>query len=155
MIEVFLGTNLSSHGTAFDDACDCWETAQESQFRAEVEREDKLQRAIEQLGDQRSFEGEIIPKPSTANDAIRLLDKNKTAIAFRHVPTQGSDKGKRFIVFSNSSLLRLLQRAGLSVELYEIFKKRASELGLLVKQSKPVKLGDQTFNGFWIVDQKL
>lgn len=155
IVQVFLEANLPSHGAAFDDAYDGWESAQESQFRAEAEREERLQRALALLSDQSRFESEIIPKPPTVSEAIRLLDEDKTAVAFRHVPTQGSDKGKRFIVFSNSSMLRLLQRAGLTPELYEVFKKRATELGILVKQSRPVKLGDHTFNGFWIIDQKL
>lgn len=154
IVKVFLEANLPSHGTAFDDAYGGWESAQKSQFEAEADREDKMQKALALLSDQSQYEAEIIPKPSSFEEAVCLLDEDKTAVAFRHAPTQGSDKGQRFVVFSNSSMLRLLQRAGLRPELYEMFKKRASEVGLLVKQSRPVKLGDHTFNGFWIIDQK-
>ena len=38
--------------------------------------------------------------------------------------------------------------------LSDAFKKRAVAMGLLSKQSWPVKIGDTNFNGFWIGDEK-
>ncbi len=154
IVRVFLEANLPSHGMAFTAAYDGLETAQASQLRAEAEREETLRKALELLGDQSRFEGEIIKKPDTADEATRLLDEEQTAVAFRHVPTRGTDCGQRFIIFSNASLLRLLQRTGLDDSLYDAFKKRAVAMGLLAKQSWPVKIGDTNFNGFWIGDEK-
>ena len=154
VVRVFLEANLPSHGMAFTAAYDGLETAQASQLRAEEEREETLRRALELLGDQSRYEDEIIPKPATADEATRLLDEEQTAVAFRHTITQGSASGQRFVVFSNSSLFRLMQRVGLDELMYDTLKKRAAEIGLLVRLSKPVKFGQTTFNGFWISDEK-
>ena len=139
---------------AFTAAYNGFEDAQASQLRAEAEREETLQKALELLGDQSRFEGEIIQKPDTADEATRLLDDEQEAVAFRHVPTQGNDRGQRFIIFSNTSLLRLLRRAGLDDSLFDVCKKRAVQMSLLVRQSWPVKVGGTNFNGFWISDEK-
>ena len=154
VVRIFLEANLPSHGMAFTVAYDGLETAQASQLRAEAEREETLRKALELLGDQSRFEGEIIKKPDTADEATRLLDEEQTAVAFRHTITQGSASGQRFVVFSNSSLFRLMQRVGLDELMYDTLKKRAAEIGLLVRLSKPVKFGQTTFNGFWISDEK-
>nr|WP_302666437.1 hypothetical protein [uncultured Agathobaculum sp.] len=100
------------------------------------------------------FADEIIPKPLTCEEATLFLDENKSALAFRYIPTKGNDKGKQFLIFFNASLLRLFQRDGLKEEWYELGKKQAAEMVLIVKLSKPVKLGSQTFSGFWIADRK-
>ena len=154
VIQVFLEANLPSHGMAFTAAYNGFEDAQASQLRAEAEREETLQKALELLGDQSRYEDEIIPKPATADEATRLLDDEQAAVAFRHTPTQGNDRGQPFIIFSNASLFRLLRRAGLDEELYDACKKRATEMGLLVRQSWPVKVGGVNFNGFWMLDKK-
>ncbi len=154
VVRVFLEANLPSHGMAFTAAYDGLETAQASQLRAEEEREETLRRALELLGDQSRYEDEIIPKPATADEATRLLDDEQAAVAFRHTPTQGNDRGQPFIIFSNASLFRLLRRAGLDEELYDACKKRATEMGLLVRQSWPVKVGGVNLNGFWMLDKK-
>lgn len=154
LVQIFLETCLPSRGEGYCTAHASWETAQESQLRAEEERKQTLQKAIELLSDQSRFEGEIIPKPATADEATRLLDGEQEAVAFRHTPTQGNDRGQPFIIFSNASLFRLLRRAGLDEELYDACKKRATEMGLLVKQSWPVKVGGVNFNGFWMLDKK-
>ena len=154
VVRVFLEANLPSHGMAFTAAYDGLETAQASQLRAEEEREETLRRALELLGDQSRYEDEIIPKPATADEATRLLDEEQTAVAFRHAITQGAASGQHFVVFSNSSLFRLMQRIGLDESMYDILKKRAAEVGLLVRLSRPVKFGQTTFNGFWISDEK-
>ena len=154
VVRVFLEANLPSHGMAFTAAYDGLETAQASQLRAEEEREETLSRALELLGDQSRYEDEIIPKPATADEATRLLDDEQAAVAFRHTPTQGNDRGQPFIIFSNASLFRLLRRAGLDEELYDACKKRATEMGLLVRQSWPVKVGGVNLNGFWMLDKK-
>ena len=154
VIQVFLEANLPSHGMAFTAAYNGFEDAQASQLRAEAEREETLQKALELLSDQSRFEVEIIKKPDTADEATRLLDDEQAAVAFRHTPTQGNDRGQPFIIFSNASLFRLLRRAGLDEELYDACKKRATEMGLLVRQSWPVKVGGVNFNGFWMLDKK-
>lgn len=154
VVRIFLEANLPSHGMAFTAAYNGFEDAQASQLRAEEEREETLRRALELLGDQTRFEDEIIKKPDTADEATRLLDEEQTAVAFRHTITQGSASGQRFVVFSNSSLFRLMQRVGLDELMYDTLKKRAAEIGLLVRLSKPVKFGQTTFNGFWISDEK-
>ena len=154
VVRIFLEANLPSHGMAHNAAYDGLETAQESQLRAEAEREETLRKALELLGDQSRFEGEIIKKPATADEATRLLDEKQTAVAFRHTITQGAASGQHFVVFSNSSLFRLVQRVGLDESMYDVLKKRAAEIGLLVRLSKPVKFGQTTFNGFWISDEK-
>ena len=154
VIQVFLEANLPSHGMAFTAAYNGFEDAQASQLRAEAEREETLQKALELLSDQSRFEVEIIKKPDTADEATRLLDDEQAAVAFRHTPTQGNDRGQPFIIFSNASLFRLLRRAGLDEELYDACKKRATEMGLLVRQSWPVKVGGVNFNGFWMLGKK-
>lgn len=154
LIQIFLETCLPSRGAGYCTAHASWETAQESQLRAEAEREETLRKALELLGDQSRFEGEIIQKPDTADEATRLLDDKHEAVAFRHTPTQGNNRDRPFIIFSHASLLRLLRRAGLEEELYDACKKRAAEMGLLVKQSWPVKVGGVNFNGFWMLDKK-
>ena len=154
VIQIFLEANLPSHGMAFTAAYNGFEDAQASQLRAEAEREETLRKALELLGDQSRYEDEIIPKPATADEATRLLDDEQAAVAFRHTPTQGNGRGQPFIIFSNASLFRLLQRAGLDEELYDACKKRATEMGLLVRQSWPVKVGGVNFNAFWMLDKK-
>lgn len=154
VVQIFLEANLPSHGMAHSAAYDGLETAQKSQLRAEEEREETLRRALEPLGDQSRFEDEIIKKPDTADEATRLLDDEQAAVAFRHTPTQGNDRGQPFIIFSNASLFRLLRRAGLDEELYDACKKRVTEMGLLVRQSWPVKVGGVNFNGFCMLDKK-
>lgn len=154
VVRVFLEANLPSHGMAFTAAYDGLETAQASQLRAEEEREETLRRALELLGDQSRYEDEIIPKPATADEATRLLDEEREAVAFRHTPTRGPESGKHFIIFSNASLFRLLKRVNMDELLFDAFKKRAAAMGLLSKQSWPVKIGDTNFNGFWIGDEK-
>ena len=84
-----------------------------------------------------------------------LLDDEQTAVAFRYTPSRGLETGKRFLIFSNASLLRLLTRVGLDDTLYDACKKRAAAAGLLARQSKPVKFGQAQFNGFWVLDEKL
>ena len=154
VVRVFLEANLPSHGMAFTAAYDGLETAQASQLRAEEEREETLRRALELLGDQSRYEDEIIPKPATADEATRLLDEEREAVAFRHTPTRGPESGKHFIIFSNASLFRLLKRVNMDELLFDTFKKRASALAILVRQSYAVKFGTVPFNGFWIVDEK-
>ena len=154
VIQIFLEANLPSHGMAFTAAYNGFEDAQASQLRAEAEREETLRKALELLGDQSRYEDEIIPKPATADEATRLLDDEQAAVAFRHTPTQGNGRGQPFIIFSNASLFRLLRRAGLDEELYDACKKRATEMGLLVRQSWPVKVGGVNFNAFWMLDKK-
>ena len=114
----------------------------------------KPNRALELLGDQSRYEDEIIPKPATADEATRLLDEEREAVAFRHTPTRGPESGKHFIIFSNASLFRLLKRVNMDELLFDTFKKRASALAILVRQSYAVKFGTVPFNGFWIVDEK-
>ncbi len=154
VMRIFLEANLPSHGMAFTAAYDGLETAQASQLRAEEEREETLRRALELLGDQSRYEDEIIPKPATADEATRLLDEEREAVAFRHTPTRGPESGKHFIIFSNASLFRLLKRVNMDELLFDTFKKRASALAILVRQSYAVKFGTVPFNGFWIVDEK-
>ena len=154
VMRIFLEANLPSHGMAHTAAYDGLETAQEVQLRTEAEREETLRKALELLGEQSRFEVEIIKKPDTADEATRLLDDEQAAVAFRHTPTQGNDRGQPFIIFSNASLFRLLRRAGLDEELYDACKKRATEMGLLVRQSWPVKVGGVNLNGFWMLDKK-
>lgn len=154
VMRIFLEANLPSHGMAFTAAYDSLETAQASQLRAEEEREETLRRALELLGDQSRYEDEIIPKPATADEATRLLDEEREAVAFRHTPTRGPESGKHFIIFSNASLFRLLKRVNMDELLFDTFKKRASALAILVRQSYAVKFGTVPFNGFWIVDEK-
>lgn len=154
VIQIFLEVNFPSGGTAQSAACDGWEQSQESQLRAEEEREETLRRALELLGDQSRYEDEIIPKPATADEATRLLDEEREAVAFRHTPTRGPESGKHFIIFSNASLFRLLKRVNMDELLFDTFKKRASALAILVRQSYAVKFGTVPFNGFWIVDEK-
>lgn len=154
VMRIFLEANLPSHGMAHTAAYDGLETAQEAQLRTEAEREETLRKALELLGEQSRFEVEIIKKPDTADEATRLLDDEQAAVAFRHTPTQGNDRGQPFIIFSNASLFRLLRRAGLDEELYDACKKRATEMGLLVRQSWPVKVGGVNLNGFWMLDKK-
>lgn len=151
---VFLDSVFPKQGQARETAKTSFQTAQKRQKEAEAEREETLRKALELLGDQSRFEDKIIKKPDTAAEATRLLDEQCEAVAFRHTPTRGSDCGQRFIIFSNTSLFRLLQRAGLDDSLYDVFKKRAVAMGLMVKQSWPVKVGDTNFNGFWICDKK-
>ena len=155
VIQIFLEINFPSGGTAQSAACDGWEQSQESQLRAEEEREKTLRKAIELLGDQSRFKDEIIKKPATAEEATHLLDDEQTAVAFRYTPSRGLETGKRFLIFSNASLLRLLTRVGLDDTLYDACKKRAAAAGLLARQSKPVKFGQAQFNGFWVLDEKL
>ena len=154
VVQIFLEANLPSHGMAHSAAYDGLETAQKSQLRAEEEREETLRRALELLGDQSRFEDEIIKKPDTAAEAIQLLDEEQTAVAFRHTPTKGPECDKHFIIFSNASLFRLLRRVNMDELLFDAFKKRAVAMGLLSKQSWPVKIGDTNFSGFWIGDEK-
>ena len=154
VVRVFLEANLPSHGMAFTAAYDGLETAQEAQSRTEAEREETLRKALELLGDQSRYEDEIIPKPATADEATRLLDEEREAVAFRHTPTRGPESGKHFIIFSNASLFRLLKRVNMDELLFDTFKKRASALAILVRQSYAVKFGTVPFNGFWIVDKK-
>lgn len=150
VIQIFLEANFSSGGTAQSAACDGWEQSQESQLRAEKEREKTLRKALELLGDQSRFEDEIIKKPATAEEATRLLDDEQSAVAFRHTPSRGLEAGKHFVIFSNASLLRLLTRVGLDDAMYDALKKRAAAMGLLARQSSPVKFGQTQFNGFWL-----
>ena len=154
VMRIFLEANLPSHGMAHTAAYDGLETAQEAQLRTEAEREETLRKALELLGDQSRFEDEIIKKPDTAAEAIQLLDEEQTAVAFRHTPTKGPESGKHFIIFSNASLFRLLKRVNMDELLFDTFKKRASALAILVRQSYAVKFGTVPFNGFWIVDEK-
>ena len=148
VIQIFLEINFPSGGTAQSAACDGWEQSQESQLRAEEEREKTLRKALELLGDQSRFKDEIIKKPATAEEATHLLDDEQTAVAFRYTPSRGLETGKRFLIFSNASLLRLLTRVGLDDTLYDACKKRAAAAGLLARQSKPVKFGQAQVNGF-------
>ena len=99
VVQIFLEANRPSHGMAHTAAYDGLETAQESQLRAEAEREETLRKALELLGDQSRFEDEIIKKPDTAAEAIQLLDEEQTAVAFRHTPTKGPECDKHFIIF--------------------------------------------------------
>ena len=154
ILRVFLDSVFPKQGQAKKTAETSFQTAQKRQKEAEEEREKILQDALELLGDQSRFEGEIIKKPDTSDDATRLLDEKQTAVAFRHTITQGAASGQHFVVFSNSSLFRLVQRVGLDESMYDVLKKRAAEIGLLVRLSKPVKFGQTTFNGFWISDEK-
>lgn len=154
VVRIFLESNLPSHGMAFTAAYNGFEDAQASQLRAEAEREETLRKALELLSDQSRFEGEIIKKPDSAAEATRLLDEEREAVAFRHTPTRGPESGKHFVIFSNASLLRLLKRVNMDELLFDTFKKRASALAILVRQSYAVKFGTVPFNGFWIVDEK-
>ena len=81
VIQIFLEINFPSGGTAQSAACDGWEQSQESQLRAEEEREKTLRKALELLGDQSRFKDEIIKKPATAEEATHLLDDEQTAVA--------------------------------------------------------------------------
>lgn len=151
---VFLDSVFPNQDQAKGTAQTGFQTAQKRQKEAEEEREKTLQDALELLRDQSRFDGEIVKKPGTSDDATRLLDKEQTAVAFRHTITQGVASGQHFVVFSNSSLFRLVQRVGLDESMYDVLKKRAAEIGLLVRLSKPVKFGQTSFNGFWFYDQK-
>ena len=75
VIQIFLEINFPSGGTAQSAACHGWEQSQESQLRAEEEREKTLRKALELLGDQSRFKDEIIKKPATAEEATHLLDQ--------------------------------------------------------------------------------
>lgn len=154
LLGVFLNSVFPKQGQARETAKTSFQTAQKRQKEAAAEREKILQRALDLVADQSRYEKEIIRKPATSDDATRLLDEEQTAIAFRHTITQGAASGRRFVVFSNSSLFRLVQRVGVDESMYDAFKKRAAKIGLLVRLSKPVKFGQTTFNGFWISDEK-
>ncbi len=126
ILRVFLDSVFPKQGQAKKTAETSFQTAQKRQKEAEEEREKILQDALELLGDQSRFEGEIIKKPGTSDDATRLLDEEQTAVAFRHTITQGAASGQHFVVFSNSSLFRLVQRVRLDESMYDVLKKTCS-----------------------------
>lgn len=101
------------------------------------------------------FADEIIPKPLTCEEATLFLDENKSALAFRYIPTKGNDKGKQFLIFFNASLLRLFQRDGLKEEWYELGKKTGCRNGSDRETIKACKTGFSNLQWFLDCGQKV
>ena len=151
---VFLDSVFPKQGQARKTAQTGFQTAQKRQKEAEEEREKILQRALDLVADQSSYEKEIIDKPASRDEGKKLLNIDQSAIAFRYVRTSGTYEGKHFIVFTDPSLLRLLKRVGMTEELYGPFKERALKAGVMVMSSVSARLHSQSLNGFWFYDQK-
>lgn len=154
LLGVFLNSVFSKQGQARETAITSFQTAQKRQKEAEAEREKILQRALDLVADQSSYEKEIIDKPASRDEGKKLLNIDQSAIAFRYVRTSGTYEGKHFIVFTDPSLLRLLKRVGMTEELYGPFKERALKAGVMVMSSVSARLHSQSLNGFWFYDQK-
>jgi hypothetical protein len=77
VIQIFLEINFPSGGTAQSAACDGWEQSQESQLRAEEEREKTLRKALELLGDQSRFKDEIIKKPARKRRTCLMTSRRR------------------------------------------------------------------------------
>lgn len=154
LLGVFLNSVFPKQGQARETAITSFQTAQKRQKEAEAEREKILQRALDLVADQSSYEKEIIDKPASRDEGKKLLNIDQSAIAFRYVRTSGTYEGKHFIVFTDPSLLRLLKRVGMTEELYGPFKERALKAGVMVMSSVSARLHSQSLNGFWFYDQK-
>lgn len=151
---VFLDSVFSKQGQARETAQTGFQTAQKRQKDAEEEREKILQRALDLVRDQSSYENEIIDKPASRDECKKLLNIDQSAIAFRYVLASGQYEGQHFIVFTDDSLLRLLKRVGMTKELYGPFKARALKAEVMVMSSVSARFHGLSLNGFWFYDQK-
>ncbi len=154
LLRVFLDSVFPKQGQARETAQTGFQTAQKRQKEAEEEREKILQNALDLVADQSSYENKIIDKPATADEAKKRLKTDPDAVAFRHSPTVKEYAGQHFIVFTEQSLLRFLERVGMTEELYSVFKARAVKMADMISDRHSVKFKDGTVYGFWFPDQK-
>lgn len=104
-----------------------------------------LQEALRRLTDVSAYCNRIIEKPASVEEAkARLTDD---AAAFRHTPLKGPQKGSELLVCTKESLLRLLEPAGLTPELYSTFCSRCKEEALLINQDQSITLNGRSFHG--------
>lgn len=151
---VFLRANFPGQGDAVESAYTSLEASQAAQFEAEAGRKKIIADALDLLGDPQRYEGEIISKPASKADAETALDRDQTAVAFRFSPIKGEDRGHQFLVFSKTSMLRLLRRVNIDEQLFSAFLQQAESSGLVAKKYHAVTLGGGSFSGIWVTAEK-
>lgn len=124
--------------------CLLFDTEQQ-QRKAEEEREAAIAKAIDLLAHPDRFAREIIPRPSSKEEADDHLNRSADAVAFEFCPIKGADAGQHFLAFSKDSLLRLLRRVSVGETLYDALIARCEKSGLLDQRNRSIKLGNETF----------
>ena len=110
----------------------------------QADRERILRNSLHRLADVDAYRDQIIEKPASVEEAkARLTDD---AVAFRHTPLKGAQKGKELLVCDKGSLLRLLKPTGLTPDLYSTLCGRCEEEGLLLKRDYPITLQGGSFH---------
>ena len=107
-------------------------------------REDTIKRALNLIADHSRYEREIVDRPTSKDEAKRLLDIEKTAVAFRFCPTKGKNTKDHFLAFTRISLQRLLAREGCGAELLDAVLDAAEKSELLDQRRRTIKLGKET-----------
>lgn len=112
-------------------------------------REEILQQAFHMLAHTENYENQIVDRPSSKDEAIKLLSAK--AVAFWFEPKKGDDKGKKLLAFSRDSLNRLLQSVNVQEEYYDAFIRLCDQEGILDKPNRSITLGGETFTAvtFW------
>lgn len=109
---------------------------QEEQERAIAET---LQRGLDLLSDPAKYIDKIIERPASRAEWDEAVQEGK--LAFWFTPVAGSDKGTTFLAFVPDTLKSLIARARCTPDLYEAFKMRCADTGLLASKNRPIKLG--------------
>jgi len=112
--------------TVYMDACEKTAFAIQDQLESDQRI---LDQSLQLLLDPKRYASEIIAKPDSKEEAEEELAMY--AVAFRH-----EYKGSSVLCFTESSLLRLLSRQGLTVELFDRFINLLKSNGVIEQKTK-------------------
>ena len=110
----------------------------------EARRAETLEHAFQLLSNPGRYDGQIIDRPNSKDEAQLLLSAD--AVAFRFTPQRGPDKGHTYLAFNEVSLQRLLRCVGCTESLFESFLRLCEKEGILDQRNRSITLGGETFN---------